>query len=164
LAIDMIESRRARKKSRQASTDASGLGALLESVIAPAQSLTVTVLVERLRRRTLTALGYGASLHPRSLSGVHVGVDPHAAAKLTREWDRQCPELILELLEPPSGSVAAAIRELALTEVATGSTFVIIVPERENSLRAAFGLAEPSVEIVEALHDVPNAWAILLPV
>jgi hypothetical protein len=125
---------------------------------------TVVVVVERLRRRTLRALGYGASLQPRSLSGVHVAVDERAAAKLTRQWERRCPELILHQVAPSNEGVAATIRELAVAEVAEGRAFVVIVPERYRSLRATFGLAEPSLEIVTALQDVPNAWGVLLPV
>jgi hypothetical protein len=159
----MAESPDGGARSRNRIDDA-GVGALLGSMITTSEPTTVVVVVERMRRRTLRALGYGASLQPRVLSGVHVAVDGRAAAKLTRQWDRRCPEMILQQLEPSAGGVAATIRKLAVDEVADGKTFVVIVPERYRSLRAAFGLAEPSLEIVEALEDVPNAWAILLPV
>lgn len=162
MAIGMIESRRARSSGRHIIDD-TAFAALLSSS-GTDRSTTVVVVVERLRRRTLRALGYGASLQPRSLSGVHVAVDVRAAARLMRQWERRCPEVILHQVTPSDAGVAATIRELAVAEVAEGRAFVVVVPERYRSLRATFGLAEPSLEIVEALRDVQNAWAVLLPV
>lgn len=125
------------------------------------RSPNVVVLVDDVRRGTVRALGYGAELRPRRLSGLHVIVDARAAARLENKWERHVPGVMLDVIPSEGRSVAEALRPVVEVEAAMDGPIVVVVPERRNGMLGTVGGGQ-SLQILAALHDVPNTWVVIL--
>ncbi|WP_106974070.1 APC family permease [Kitasatospora phosalacinea] len=89
------------------------------------------VLVSKLHRPTLRALGYAQAFRPDTLEAVTVDVEPESTAELRAQWEDGGVEVPLRVLDSPfreiTKPVVAHVREL--TAAHPGDAVAVIVPE-----------------------------------
>ncbi|RAJ41804.1 amino acid/polyamine/organocation transporter (APC superfamily) [Kitasatospora sp. SolWspMP-SS2h] len=89
------------------------------------------VLVSKLHKPTLRALGYAQAMRPDTLEALTVDVEPEATADLRARWDGAGVEVPLRVLDSPfreiTKPVVAHVREL--TAAHPGDAVAVLVPE-----------------------------------
>ncbi|MFE1319476.1 APC family permease [Kitasatospora phosalacinea] len=89
------------------------------------------VLVSKLHRPTLRALGYARAFRPDTLEAVTVAVESDATDELRAQWDAHGIEVPLRVLDSPfreiTKPVVAHVREL--TAAHPGDAVAVVVPE-----------------------------------
>ena len=154
----MIENRQVSRRAGRAQGPVRPDVALLRRL---PRSPNVVVLVDDVRSSTIRALGYGAGLFPPRLSGVHVRVNPRAAARLEDEWVRRLPGVLLTQIECAGGSVAESLRPLVASEAASDGPVVVVLPERRTPVFGALATGGSS-GILRQLQDIPDTWVVTL--
>nr|WP_099908398.1 APC family permease [Streptomyces sp. TLI_171] len=95
------------------------------------QQVHAVVLVSKLHRPTLRALGYAQALRPDTLEAVTVDVEPEATAELGAQWTASDLEVPLRVLASPfreiTKPVVAHVREL--TAAHPGDAVAVFIPE-----------------------------------
>nr|WP_306184738.1 MULTISPECIES: APC family permease [unclassified Streptomyces] len=81
-----------------------------EHLVPPSRVLAL-VLVSRLHRPTLRALGYARAFHPDQLQALTVATDRAAAAALARQWEDYGIDVPLKVLDSPYREVARPVVE-----------------------------------------------------
>ncbi|MFJ1751739.1 APC family permease [Kitasatospora sp. NPDC088134] len=89
------------------------------------------VLVSKLHRPTLRAIGYAQAFRPDTLEAVTVDVEPEATAELRAQWEADGPAVPLRVLASPfreiTKPVVARVREL--TAAQPGDAVAVFIPE-----------------------------------
>ncbi|WP_106438076.1 MULTISPECIES: APC family permease [Kitasatospora] len=104
-----------------------------EGAATPARPRQVhaVLLVSKLHKPTLRALGYAEAFRPDTLEAVTVDVEPEATAELRAQWDGSGPDVPLRVLDSPfreiTKPVVAHVR--ALTAARPGDAVAVFIPE-----------------------------------
>ncbi|MGH2830236.1 MAG: APC family permease [Actinomycetota bacterium] len=90
----------------------------------------VVVLVARMDRPTLRAIGYARSLRPVEVRGLHVGNDAQAE-EVVKAWHRSCPGLPFDCIPSQGDDLVDVVRNYVRGLHPTSDEFVsVVIPER----------------------------------
>jgi hypothetical protein len=123
------------------------------------------VLVGKVDRRVLPALGLAASLPNFDIKAVHVSIDGSESQRVAEEWMRlELNWAPLEIEDVGERSLMTAIEEIVEREVRSRGRVVVIVPELDLDRWWQAVLHRGSGRrIARRLRSLRGVWTVVVP-
>jgi hypothetical protein len=95
------------------------------------QSHNVIVLVDKLDRATLQAVGYALTLGSRSVRAIHAASDPDKATALAERWLELRAPVALDVIECWDRDVPRAVERYVVGFASDGTEVTVVMPRRD---------------------------------
>jgi hypothetical protein len=95
------------------------------------QSHDVVVLVDKLDRATLQAVGYALGLGTRTVRAVHAAADPDRATRLAERWSELRAPVPLDVIECWDRDVPRAVERYIVAQASEATELTVVMPRRD---------------------------------